>query len=172
MPNDVPINRKQSELLTSSSIHLGNNINSSDITSVEKCDAMLPLRNPSLQESFNDENNAVVLQNSKLPNQNQDHFDLSLENIAEKSLDETGASCVHDSLALKMEVENVKRLSVARVRKPTLCGRPGELLHLDAGDVSTSEQKAKVNNFIEQFVQQITSNKKSPKKTEVQIRLF
>lgn len=69
----------------------------------------------------------------------------------------------------KDKVENIKRLSIAKVSKPTLHGRPGQLLDLDVEPVST-EQKAKVNSLIDRFVQQVTATKKSPKKKDVQIR--
>ena len=69
----------------------------------------------------------------------------------------------------KEKVENIKRLSIARVNKPTLHGRPGQLLDLDA-EATTPDQKSKVDNLIERFVQQVTSTKKSPQKKDVQIR--
>lgn len=69
----------------------------------------------------------------------------------------------------KEKVENIKRLSVAKVSKPTLHGRPGQLLDLDV-ETTTPDQKAKVDNLIERFVQQVTNTKKSPQKKDVQIR--
>ncbi len=69
----------------------------------------------------------------------------------------------------KEKVENIKRLSVAKVNKPTLHGRPGQLLDLEV-ETTTPDQKAKVNNLIERFVQQVTNTKKSPQKKDVQIR--
>lgn len=70
----------------------------------------------------------------------------------------------------KEKVENVKRLSIAKVNKPTLHGRPGQLLELDLENISTPDQKEKVNNLIERYVQQVTNTKKSPQKKDVQIR--
>ncbi len=70
----------------------------------------------------------------------------------------------------KEKVENIKRLSIAKVNKPTLHGRPGQLLDFDLESESTPDQKEKVNNLIERFVQQVTNTKKSPKKKDIQIR--
>jgi hypothetical protein len=70
----------------------------------------------------------------------------------------------------KEKVENVKRLSIAKVKNPTLHGRPGQLLDFDLENSSARDQKEKVNNLIERFVQQVTNTKKSPQKKEVQIR--
>ena len=70
----------------------------------------------------------------------------------------------------KEKVENVKRLSIAKVKNPTLHGRPGQLLDFDLENSSVRDQKEKVNNLIERFVQQVTNTKKSPQKKEVQIR--
>ena len=66
-------------------------------------------------------------------------------------------------------MENIKRLSIAKVNKPTLHGRPGQLLDFDSENTSIPDQKEKVNNLIERFVQQVTNTKKSPRK-DVQIR--
>lgn len=70
----------------------------------------------------------------------------------------------------KEKVENIKRLSIAKVNKPTLHGRPGQLLDFDLESEATPDQKEKVNNLIERFVQQVTNTKKTPKKKDIQIR--
>lgn len=69
----------------------------------------------------------------------------------------------------KDKLDNIKRLSIAKVNKPILHGKPGQLLDLDVEPIST-EEKAKVNHLIERFVEQVTNTKKSPQKRDVQIR--
>ena len=69
----------------------------------------------------------------------------------------------------KERLANLKRMSIASVPKPSLHGRPGQIIDLnDDGDDTGS--KAGVNNLIERFVEQVSSLKKSPRKKDVQLR--
>jgi len=69
----------------------------------------------------------------------------------------------------KERLANLKRMSIANVPKPSLHGRPGQIIDLnDDGDDTGS--KAGVNNLIERFVEQVSSLKKSPRKKDVQLR--
>jgi hypothetical protein len=69
----------------------------------------------------------------------------------------------------KERLANLKRMSIANVPKPSLHGRPGQIIDLnDDGDDTGS--KAGVNNLIERFVEQVSSHKKSPRKKDVQLR--
>lgn len=80
-------------------------------------------------------------------------------------------SCPEEIMpSYKEKVENLKRISISKISKPTLHGRPGQVLDFDLDVTSMSEQKANVNNLIERFVQQVTSTKKSPQKKDHQIR--
>ncbi|KAI9565287.1 hypothetical protein GHT06_009075 [Daphnia sinensis] len=87
-------------------------------------------------------------------------------------MDVPADSCQEDPMSFyKEKVENVKRLSIAKISKPTLHGRPGEVLDFDLDTACTSDQEAKVNDLIERFVQQVTSTKKSPQKKDHQISI-
>lgn len=86
-------------------------------------------------------------------------------------MDVPADSCQEDPISsYKEKVENVRRLSIAKISKPTLHGRPGEVLDFDLDTACTSDQKANVNDLIERFVQQATNTKKSPQKKDHQIR--
>ena len=70
----------------------------------------------------------------------------------------------------KEHVANLKRISIANVPKPSLHGRPGQVIDLNDGDTSSAGDKGGVNSLIERFVQQVSGVKKSPRKKEVVLR--
>ncbi|XP_059350212.1 claspin-like isoform X2 [Daphnia carinata] len=86
-------------------------------------------------------------------------------------LDVRADPCHDDPMSYKEKVENVKRLSIAKISKPTLLGRPGQVLDFDLDTTCTPDLKANVNDLIKRFVQQVTSTKKSPQKKDRQISI-
>ena len=69
----------------------------------------------------------------------------------------------------KERLANLKRMSIAIVPKPSLHGRPGQIIDLNDDGADTGS-KAGVNNLIERFVEQVSSLKKSARKKDVQLR--
>lgn len=85
---------------------------------------------------------------------------------------ETFKPVLDDSLGytIEDEVQNVKKISIAKLEKPRLNGKPGQMLDLDLESGDTTDQKEKVNKLIERFVKQVSCTKKSPRKKDVDIR--
>lgn len=129
-----------------------------------------------MEEIVNDWNQEINISQEENENKITHQLPLQIDNQIEKEspllLSEHSNDSWQDLSSVftqKEKIENIKRLSVAKVSKPTLHGRPGQLLDLDVEPIST-EQKNKVNSLIDRFVQQVTGTKKSPKKKDVQIR--
>lgn len=129
-----------------------------------------------MREITNDWNEDIDISGEENVNKITDELPLQVDSEREKEptllLSEHSNDSWQDLSSVfshKEKIENIKRLSIAKVNKPTLHGRPGQLLDLDVEPLST-EQKTNVNSLIDRFVQQVTSAKKSPKKKNVQIR--